>query len=268
MEIISTNNFNGFKLNVYGTIDKPIFKAKEVGKILGLKNIRENLQDVPDRLKLTVRETYSDGKTHPVSYIREPALYRITFRSNKKIAQNFVNWITEEVLPSIRKTGSYELKPQHIRVNHQMYITNEASLQKEVISFLRTKKDVLSLKWIVPLGELQDTQEKRIEAYRMGYEKGQPDIILNNPSSKYEGLILEFKTPNGNGELSKEQIKIIKTYKNDGFKCIVSNNLCEIIEKLTKYFMKLRIRCKYCKNKFRTTKTRKNHIKYFHRITS
>ncbi|MDO9957413.1 BRO family protein, partial [Glaesserella parasuis] len=42
-----------------------------------------------------------------VTFINEPNLYRIIFRSNKSQAIDFQNWVFEEVLPQIRKTGQY-----------------------------------------------------------------------------------------------------------------------------------------------------------------
>lgn len=65
---------------------------------------------VVDRLeKAGVRKTslsYTSGAKE-VSFINEPNLYRLIFRSNKPAAVQFGNWVYEEVLPSIRKTGGY-----------------------------------------------------------------------------------------------------------------------------------------------------------------
>nr|DAL93363.1 MAG TPA: hypothetical protein [Caudoviricetes sp.] len=65
---------------------------------------------VVDRLEETgVRKTslsYTSGAKE-VTFINEPNLYRLIFRSNKPAAVQFGNWVYEEVLPSIRKTGSY-----------------------------------------------------------------------------------------------------------------------------------------------------------------
>jgi prophage antirepressor-like protein len=44
--------------------------------------------------------------------ISEPALYKLAFRSNKAEAERFTDWVAEEVLPQIRKTGRYEAEPQ------------------------------------------------------------------------------------------------------------------------------------------------------------
>lgn len=65
---------------------------------------------VVDRLEEAgVRKTslsYTSGAKE-VSFINEPNLYRLIFRSNKPAAVQFGNWVYEEVLPTIRKTGSY-----------------------------------------------------------------------------------------------------------------------------------------------------------------
>ncbi len=65
---------------------------------------------VVDRLEEAgVRKTslsYTSGAKE-VSFINEPNLYRLIFRSNKPAAVQFGNWVYEEVLPAIRKNGSY-----------------------------------------------------------------------------------------------------------------------------------------------------------------
>ena len=48
-------------------------------------------------------------------FINESAMYKLAFRSNKPEADRFVNWIAGDVLPSIRRTGSYSstgLRPE------------------------------------------------------------------------------------------------------------------------------------------------------------
>ncbi|MFX8422086.1 BRO family protein, partial [Acinetobacter baumannii] len=51
-----------------------------------------------------------NGGIQKLKFINEPNLYRIIFRSNKTEALNFQNWVFAEVLPSIRKTGSYSAR--------------------------------------------------------------------------------------------------------------------------------------------------------------
>ncbi len=52
----------------------------------------------------------TNGGTQKLNFINEPNLYRIIFRSNKNEAFNFQNWVFAEVLPTIRKTGSYSAR--------------------------------------------------------------------------------------------------------------------------------------------------------------
>ena len=51
--------------------------------------------------------TPTSGGIQKLKFINEPNLYRIIFRSNKPQALSFQNWVFQEVLPTIRKTGSY-----------------------------------------------------------------------------------------------------------------------------------------------------------------
>ena len=48
---------------------------------------------------------------YPLKYVAESGLYRILNRTNSPKARPFERWVTKEVLPSIRKTGSYQVKP-------------------------------------------------------------------------------------------------------------------------------------------------------------
>lgn len=52
-----------------------------------------------------------------MSFIPESDLYRLVFGSKLPSAERFVDWVTEEVLPSIRKTGRYENKPMTVAEN-------------------------------------------------------------------------------------------------------------------------------------------------------
>lgn len=47
------------------------------------------------------------GRSQETTFINEPNLYRLIFRSNKPAALQFAKWVYEEVLPTIRQTGSY-----------------------------------------------------------------------------------------------------------------------------------------------------------------
>ena len=86
------------------------FVAIDVCRVLGYANPRKALADhVPDKYKNTV--TIRDGiPGNPnMTVISEPGLYRLIMRSNLPAAEKFMDWVCEEVLPSIRKYGFYGL---------------------------------------------------------------------------------------------------------------------------------------------------------------
>lgn len=56
--------------------------------------------------------TLTEGGKQVLTFINEPNLYRVIFRSNKQEAVKFQDWIFEKVIPQIRKTGSYSIQEQ------------------------------------------------------------------------------------------------------------------------------------------------------------
>ena len=91
------------------------FVAVDVCKILGYKNSRKALADHVDdedkRPDVTIRYTSSNGviQSRKVNLINESGLYSLIFNSKLPAAKKFTRWVTSEVLPSIRKTGSYNI---------------------------------------------------------------------------------------------------------------------------------------------------------------
>jgi hypothetical protein len=88
---------------------EPNFIAKDVCEILGLSNVSRATARIKDRwvTKSKVPHPQSDTKMIVVNSVKEPGLYKLAMRSNKDEAEQFTDWIAEDVLPSIRKHGVY-----------------------------------------------------------------------------------------------------------------------------------------------------------------
>ena len=213
----------------------------------------------------------NDKKTFPVNatgqvrhqiFINESGLYALIFGSKLESSKNFKVWVTSKVLPSIRKYGYY------MSFNNPKTLTfkieNEYDLHTKVVNFIRKfyPKAII----IAGLGENQDSISKRISSYKKGYVKGQPDLIIQNLHKYYTGLVFEFKTPKGNGVVSEEQLNIIEQYKENTYKCMISNDYDLITKTINDYMYDVRIKCMHCKRNFKSQKTIANHKKYFHRI--
>ena len=93
------------------TIDgEPWFVGKDVADILEYTNTAKAIRDhVEEEDKLTERIVLS-GQNREVIFINESGLYSLILSSKMPNAKKFKHWVTSEVLPAIRKTGSYQMQ--------------------------------------------------------------------------------------------------------------------------------------------------------------
>lgn len=106
----SIMNFNFEGADVRVKTDKnnePWFVAKDVAKILGIKNHRTALARSLDEDEKGVENFYTLGGNQGLTIVNESWLYALIVRSTKPEARKFRKWVTAEVLPSIRKSGGY-----------------------------------------------------------------------------------------------------------------------------------------------------------------
>ena len=128
------NNIQIFAHEQFGKVrvimidGEPWFVAADVCRVLDFKNPSDILKRLDDDEKCKIPESrvvvdpiLNIGPTvapflHEISVVNEPGLYRLIFASRKPEAKNFQRWVYHEVLPSIRKTGSYSLvaKPEPV----------------------------------------------------------------------------------------------------------------------------------------------------------
>jgi prophage antirepressor-like protein len=101
--------FNDKDIRVIGTFENPWFITKDICDILEISNNRQAISNIPDKWK-GVTKSDTLGGSQEFSIINEPALYKLIMRSNKPNAEKFQEWICEDVLPSIRKKGTYTLQ--------------------------------------------------------------------------------------------------------------------------------------------------------------
>ena len=86
--------------------------AKDVCKILGIKNHRDALAKQLDEDEKGVDIIYTSGGPQETLIVNEPGLYRLIFSSRKPEAKKFKRWVFHDVLPQIRKTGKYEVSDE------------------------------------------------------------------------------------------------------------------------------------------------------------
>jgi prophage antirepressor-like protein len=113
--------FEQNNITIYGTSDKPLFKANDIGDLLGISNIRESIKDFTDKQK-GVSLTDTLGGIQETTMLTEQGLYKVILRSRKPIAVKFQDWVCE-VIEEIRKTGEYKSRKQaEITKSNELFI--------------------------------------------------------------------------------------------------------------------------------------------------
>jgi prophage antirepressor-like protein len=171
LQIFNNEEFGEIRTAVVN--DEPMFCLIDICKALEIKNatdVAKRLdEDELTRLNLGSRA----GETN---FITESGLYAVILRSDKPNAKKFRKWVTAEVLPSIRKTGSYGM-PKTTGGQIQLLAQGYTELEQKVNDI---KDDVSELKENVPLyscdiDEIQQHVKRRVvnilggkqsEAYR------------------------------------------------------------------------------------------------------
>lgn len=196
--------FNNSEFGEIRTITKdnePMFCLIDICKALEIKNatdVAKRLdEDELTRLNLGSRA----GETN---FITESGLYAVILRSDKPNAKKFRKWVTSEVLPSIRKTGSYNI-PKSTSGQIQLLAQGYTELEEAVNSI---KEDVTELKDNVPLYgcEIDEVQKhvrrkgidvlggKDSEAYKDSSIRGQVYSDIYNQLKREFGCVSTYKS--------------------------------------------------------------------------
>ena len=142
----------GFKIRVIMRCSAPWFVAKDVADCIEHSNVTKMCELCRDKDKVVVRPSdltsndLVDVKNREYTLISESGLYRILAKSNLPKCEPFESWVFEEVLPSIRKTGSYvvtkpEMSDEEIMSRAMEIAHRTLALREERIKALEAERD-------------------------------------------------------------------------------------------------------------------------------
>ncbi|SCS75033.1 BRO family protein [Staphylococcus aureus] len=138
MQELQTFNFEELPVRTLEVDGEPYFIGKDVADILGYTNSRKTLSDhVDEEDKLTSRIVTS-GQNRNVTIINESGLYSLIFSSKLENAKRFKRWVTSEVLPSLRRTGTYQTKPLSTSEQIQLIAQGNTELDERVTKIEET----------------------------------------------------------------------------------------------------------------------------------
>ncbi|EMC0319624.1 ORF6C domain-containing protein, partial [Staphylococcus pseudintermedius] len=142
MQNLQTFNFDELPVRTLTVDDEPYFVGKDVSDILGYSNSRKALSDHVDEEDKLTSQIVTAGQRRNQTLINESGLYSLIFSSKLDSAKRFKRWVTSEVLPAIRKTGTYQVPSDPMQALELMF---EATKQtKEEIESV--KAEVIDLK--------------------------------------------------------------------------------------------------------------------------
>ena len=251
-----------------------LFRGRDVAQILGYRDTDQAIRkNVSIENKITqflqpkccpVSETgqQKDTRGKYCTLINEAGFYELVFSSKLESAKKFRQWVFSTVLPSIRKYGQFKMFDSPW--NKMIMISNERELHYKVVNLIGNYYPNSIL--VAAMGENQDSEEKRIDSWKKGYQRGTPDLMILDFHKDYQGLCIEFKSPTNNYEVSESQLKMKDKYKKNNYAFILSNDYDKISKLLHKYMAGVRIPCEYCTKAFRKESTLNTHYRIFHRI--
>ena len=118
---ITPFNFGTHAVRVVMRDGEPWFVASDVADALGYLTAKDAARNLGEHQK-GGHILPTPGGEQRVTIINESGLYRLVLRSRKPEAEKFSDWVTGEVLPSIRKTGSYG-QPQQF-ITHKRWLVS------------------------------------------------------------------------------------------------------------------------------------------------
>ena len=151
------------------------FCLKDVAQILNLQNAKQNRFDLDAAGVHKMYLSYESGKKL-TTFINEPNLYRVIFRSNKAEAKQFQDWVFNDVLPTIRKTGQYQTTPATTSSPIKQYTDEDLQHLKEVYKIPELAK-------VLGLSEEQ-TIHRLYQSYPKVAGQSTPSLLIDSQTQQ------------------------------------------------------------------------------------
>lgn len=201
--------------------NEPWFVGKDVAEALGYSDTAKAIRVHVDPEDKGVDEMATPGGKQNITIINESGLYSLILSSKLPGAKEFKRWVTSEVIPSIRKTGGYTLKPmtayqqmmadtrqrnariQSARILTQLAKQYKGSTYEQVLNAHATKE--LTGDFLLPLPELREKTYSATEIGKLlGISANKVGLLTNRYDLKTEqyGKWFVDKSRHSNKEVS------------------------------------------------------------------
>lgn len=181
---VFTFNASNQNIRVQMKDGEPWFVAKDVCDALEIENNRNATARLDDDEKGVSIVRTSSGDQQ-MTIVNESGLYNLIFQSRKPEAKAFRKWVTSEVLPTLRKTGRYELKPQGRGIRR---MSRGEGVNAELLDLL----------WLI--GESLDYGDQQAIALELGVSRVAVNRTLNGYNRSSRILMALYRKAKENRE--------------------------------------------------------------------
>ena len=136
--------FQHFNIEIYGTYEDPLFKAKDIGDLLCIKDIKSTLRDFDKDEVHTMHLIDNLGRRQDTNMLTEDGLYRLLMISRKPIAKQFQKWVFK-IIKEIRINSNKQLHENNQHLQKQLEYYKEKTFEQvhldQTIYIMSTDKD-------------------------------------------------------------------------------------------------------------------------------
>lgn len=168
-------NFGDQPIRIEDRNGEPWFVLSDVCRVLEISNVGNAAARLDDDERDDIALADAIGRTQRVVAVNESGLYRLVLRSRKPSAKRFGKWVTGDVLPSIRRMGSYGQPAQAIDLNdtatlHRLLLSHTGKMlaSEERIAELEPKAQALETLTNAGEGSLPVTHAAKVLSVRPG----------------------------------------------------------------------------------------------------
>jgi prophage antirepressor-like protein len=242
-------DFKGNQVRVGITAEGiPWFVARDVAEILGYANTSKAIEDHCKKSKslkslnnnetlllLEIKDLRSDTK-----FILESDVYRLVLRSQLDEAESFQDWVVEEVLPSIRKTGSYSIRPKtalELAREQVVLLEHIDKVERERDCAIATKAEIGSRREATAMNTASQAT-KRVNQLEAELDRSKRYCTLKRMEMLHHGQKFNWRLLKSTGiEMGIEPIDVfdanygkVKAYHAEVWKEAYAIDLADIIE--------------------------------------
>ncbi len=199
MQLLSTQIFtfeDDIQIRVTLIKGEPWWVLKDVCKVLEIKDSHAAARKLDEDERYLIPLIDKMGREQKTTVINQSGLYTLILRSDKPQAKPFRKWVTSEVIPSVMKTGKYEVKPEIKEAPEPKPVPEEAAGRYypekatsigEIVNLIKILREIMK-EQNSPSADIAHVTEKLCEQFGIKLHYSFVNYNALNASLKPRGL--------------------------------------------------------------------------------